>query len=80
MTTIHSFRRSHGAPDPVGGFSTFRHSGSDGISARRRPDAPACLVLDVRLPSLRVSNLQRELAGGVENSIIFITGHGDIPM
>ena len=45
----------------------------------KRPDAPACLVLDVRLPGLSGLELQRELAG-VTMPIIFITGHGDIPM
>jgi FixJ family two-component response regulator len=47
----------------------------------QRPDAPACLVLDVRLPGLSGLDLQRELAAR-DNSIpiIFITGHGDIPM
>lgn len=46
-----------------------------------RPDAPACLVLDVRLPGLSGLELQRELAAAeVQIPIIFITGHGDIPM
>ena len=45
----------------------------------KRPEAPACLVLDVRLPGLSGLELQRELAdAGIP--IIFITGHGDIPM
>ncbi len=45
------------------------------------PDAPACLVLDVRLPGLSGLDLQRELAkAGIELPIIFITGHGDIAM
>src|SRR6516162_507417 len=44
-----------------------------------RPDAPACLVLDVRLPGLSGLELQRELADRAI-PIIFITGHGDIPM
>jgi FixJ family two-component response regulator len=44
-----------------------------------RPDAPACLVLDVRLPGLSGLELQRELAD-LAIPIIFITGHGDIPM
>ena len=47
--------------------------------ALKRPDAPACLVLDVRLPGLSGLELQRELAA-VAIPIIFITGHGDIPM
>lgn len=47
----------------------------------KRPDAPACLVLDVRLPGLSGLDLQRELAAtGLAIPIIFITGHGDIPM
>jgi FixJ family two-component response regulator len=47
----------------------------------RWPDAPGCLVLDVRLPGLSGLDLQRELAdsdGALP--IIFLTGHGDIPM
>jgi FixJ family two-component response regulator len=45
------------------------------------PTAPACLVLDVRLPGLSGLDLQRELAGGDRSiPIVFITGHGDIPM
>ena len=47
--------------------------------ALKRPDAPACLVLDVRLPGLSGLELQRELAD-VAIPIIFITGHGDIPV
>jgi FixJ family two-component response regulator len=46
-----------------------------------RPDAPACLVLDVRLPGLSGLDLQQELAAArVDLPIIFVTGHGDIPM
>jgi FixJ family two-component response regulator len=46
-----------------------------------RPDAPSCLVLDVRLPGINGLDFQRELAdAGVPIPIIFITGHGDIPM
>ena len=49
--------------------------------AAQRPDAPACLVLDVRLPGLSGLDLQRELAEADSDiPIIFITGHGDIPM
>jgi FixJ family two-component response regulator len=47
----------------------------------KRPEEPACLVLDVRLPDRSGLDLQRELAaGGCTLPIIFITGHGDIPM
>jgi RNA polymerase sigma factor (sigma-70 family) len=46
-----------------------------------RPDGPACLVLDVRLPDLSGLDLQRELReSDIHTPIIFITGHGDIPM
>jgi FixJ family two-component response regulator len=47
----------------------------------KRPDAPACLVLDVRLPGLSGLDLQRDMAAAdFAIPIIFITGHGDIPM
>jgi FixJ family two-component response regulator len=46
-----------------------------------RPDGPSCLVLDVRLPGINGLEFQQELAdAGVLIPIIFITGHGDIPM
>jgi FixJ family two-component response regulator len=47
----------------------------------KRPDGPSCLVLDVRLPGVSGLDFQRELSdAGVHIPIIFITGHGDIPM
>jgi FixJ family two-component response regulator len=53
--------------------SEFLHS--------KRPDAPSCLVLDVRLPGLSGLDFQAELAkANTHIPIIFITGHGDIPM
>ena len=46
-----------------------------------RPEVPGCLVLDVRLPGLSGLELQQRLAeADMEIPIIFITGHGDIPM
>ena len=46
-----------------------------------RPDLPACLILDVRMPGLSGLDLQRDLAEAhIHIPIIFITGHGDIPM
>jgi FixJ family two-component response regulator len=46
-----------------------------------RPDAPGCLVLDVRLPGMSGLTFQQELAkAGVALPVIFITGHGDVPM
>ena len=48
---------------------------------RNRPDGPSCLVLDVSLPGVNGLDFQRELAdAGFQIPIIFITGHGDIPM
>jgi RNA polymerase sigma factor (sigma-70 family) len=45
------------------------------------PDAPSCLVLDVRLPGLSGLDFQRELAARkISIPIVFLTGHGDIPM
>ena len=49
--------------------------------SKSEPDGPSCLVLDVSLPGLGGLELQRKLAeAGVRIPIIFITGHGDIPM
>jgi FixJ family two-component response regulator len=54
---------------------------SEAFLRSQRPDGPSCLVLDVRLPGMNGLDFQRELANaGVHIPIIFITGHGDIPM
>ena len=46
-----------------------------------RPDAPGCIVLDVRLPGQSGLDFQRQIAGtAMELPIVFITGHGDVPM
>jgi RNA polymerase sigma factor (sigma-70 family) len=48
---------------------------------KKPPDVPSCLVLDVRLPGLSGLDFQRELAArNISIPIIFLTGHGDIPM
>jgi FixJ family two-component response regulator len=55
-------------------------SAQEFLSSQRR-DAPACLVLDVRLPGLSGLDLQRALQkADLHIPIVFITGHGDIPM
>ena len=47
----------------------------------KRPDVPSCLVLDIRLPGISGLDFQRKLAeANIPIPIIFITGHGDIPM
>jgi FixJ family two-component response regulator len=58
---------------------TFRSA--QAFRNHKRPDAPACLVLDVRLPDLGGLEFQRALADAdVHIPIIFITGHADVPM
>jgi DNA-binding NtrC family response regulator len=55
-------------------------SAQEFLSSQRR-DAPACLVLDVRLPGLSGLDLQRALTDAhIHIPIIFISGHGNIPM
>ena len=47
----------------------------------KRPEGPSCLVLDVNLPGVNGLDFQRQLAdAGIQIPIIFVTGHGDIPM
>jgi len=49
--------------------------------SRKLPDVPACIVLDIRLPGISGLELQTELAtADIKMPIIFMTGHGDIPM
>lgn len=60
----------------VEAFST-----ADEFLSRKRLPGPGCLILDVRLPGLSGLDLQRQLAQmNLEIPIVFITGHGDIPM
>jgi RNA polymerase sigma factor (sigma-70 family) len=54
---------------------------ADVFLRKNLPDVPSCLVLDVRLPGLSGLDFQRELsARNIRIPIIFLTGHGDIPM
>src|SRR5258706_12498465 len=76
-----------GVPDSLGkllrsaGFRVSLLSSVSEFLAADRPEGPACLVLDVRLPGQSGLDLQRELADAKRRlPIIFITGHGDIPM
>ncbi|WP_024647513.1 response regulator transcription factor [Pseudomonas syringae] len=47
----------------------------------RRPDAPGCLILDIRMPGMSGLDFQEHMArSGIFLPVIFITGHGDIPM
>jgi FixJ family two-component response regulator len=63
------------------GLSSVSFARPDEFLRRPRPDGPGCLVLDVRLPGVSGLDVQHDLAeAGVQLPIIFITGHGDIPM
>jgi len=54
---------------------------ADSFLHKTHPDVPSCLVLDVRLPGLSGLDFQRELAArNICIPIVFLTGHGDIPM
>ena len=56
-------------------------SSADEFMRAERPDAQGCLVLDVRLPGMSGLAFQQELTkAGVALPVIFITGHGDVPM
>jgi FixJ family two-component response regulator len=63
------------------GLQSETFSSAQEFLSRQPPDGPSCLVLDVRLPGMNGLDVQRELAAaGISTPIIFITGHGDIPM
>ena len=63
------------------GLMTKTFVSAEEFLAAARPKNPSCLVLDVNLPGLTGLDLQQELAkSGVQVPIIFLTGHGDIPM
>src|ERR1700735_351558 len=65
---------------PIGLRAETFASAQDFMLAKR-PDAPACLILDVRMPGLNGLDLQRKLSeANIHLPIILITGHGDIPM
>lgn len=63
------------------GFTVQTFGSATEFVKGQRPDVPACLLLDVELPDVSGLDLQAELAkSGVEVPIVFLTGHGDIPM
>jgi FixJ family two-component response regulator len=63
------------------GFSVRTFASAYDFLHSELPNAPGCLVLDVRLPGLSGLDLQRELArADVRIPIIFITGHSDVPL
>jgi FixJ family two-component response regulator len=63
------------------GLNVELFDSTDNFLQGERPDTPCCLVLDVRLPGRSGLEFQTELAkSGTDMPIIFLTGHGDIPM
>jgi FixJ family two-component response regulator len=63
------------------GLRVETFASADEFMLAKRPDVPACLVLDVRMPGVSGLDLQRRLSEShIFIPIIFITGHGDIPM
>ena len=76
-----SVRRSSERMLRVAGFKVQTFESARDFLSYQRPEGPGCLVLDVRLPGLSGLDLQRELSlAGKQIPIIFLTGHGDIPM
>jgi FixJ family two-component response regulator len=76
-----SFRKSAVRLMDSAGFTVRSFASSREFLRAGRPDGPACAVLDVRMHGMSGLELQKELAwAGIEIPIIFITGHGEIPM
>jgi FixJ family two-component response regulator len=63
------------------GFTVRTFGSATEFIRSKRPDVSACLILDVELPDFSGLDLQMEMVkSGVEMPVIFLTGHGDIPM
>jgi FixJ family two-component response regulator len=76
-----SVRKAVGSLVRSAGLTVQTFASAQEFLAFSRPDVPSCLVLDVQLPGLSGLDLQEELAkADVQIPIIFLTGHGDIPM
>jgi FixJ family two-component response regulator len=76
-----SMRRSLEALLRSVGLDVRLFSSAQEFVQAKRPDAPGCLVLDVRLPGMSGLAFQEELAKtGVTLPVIFLTGHADVPM
>ena len=75
-----SVRESLGPLIRIAGWEPELFESAQQFLARPRPSVPCCLVLDVTLPGLSGLDLQARLAERLDVPIVFITGHGDIPM
>jgi FixJ family two-component response regulator len=76
-----SFRRSTERLISSAGLKVQSFESAKQFLRANRPDAPTCVVLDVRMSGMSGLDLQKELTRlGIEIPLIFITGHGDIPM
>jgi FixJ family two-component response regulator len=63
------------------GLGTRAYSSIGEFLAAQRPDAPGCLILDVRMPGISGLDFQGQLAGlGIRLPVVLMTGHGDVPM
>jgi FixJ family two-component response regulator len=63
------------------GLDVHLFSSAQEFMPAKRPDMPGCIVLDVRLPGMSGLTFQEELAkAGIALPVIFVTGHGDVPM
>src|SRR5262250_2358137 len=63
------------------GLQAETFDSADSFLHKKRPDVPSCVVLDVRLPGVSGLDFQHELtARNISIPIVFLTGHGDIPM
>ena len=76
-----SVRKALGRLVASAGFDTRAFSSAKEFLESKKPKTPSCLVLDVQMPALGGLDLQKELTRRhIDIPIIFITGHGDIPM
>ena len=63
------------------GLTPVPHASVSEFLAAKKPDAPGCLVLDVRMPGISGLDFQEKLSGfGIHLPVILMTGHGDVPM
>jgi FixJ family two-component response regulator len=76
-----SVRKSLSRLLTVAGFTVRTFASAQEYWANDSTESPACLILDVRLPGVDGLELQKLLAGQIASPpVVFITGHGDIPM